>query len=110
MKSLSSLFLLPFLIGAAVTTEALGTDCPEGVKSCKVITLTPDEEQVLIAPRMILDTAAVARQLDLANLVAYFRSKIDKAEAGTVKAAPAEDKGNPALGAGPKTPAAEAPK
>lgn len=87
MKSRSSLLAFFFLVSS---TLANATDCPEGAKSCKVITLTPDEEQVLTAPRMILDTAATARQLDLANLVAYFRSKIDKAEAGTVKQPPAD--------------------
>lgn len=69
---------------------ANATDCPANAPSCKVITLTPDEEQVLIQPRGILDTAAQARQIDLANLVAYFRAKIDKAPQGDVKA-PAAD-------------------
>ena len=88
MKYRSS--LLAFFL---LASPALATDCPEGAKSCKVITLTLDEEQVLIQPRGILDTAAAARQLDLANIVAYFRQKIDKAPLGDVK-----------------TPAADAPK
>lgn len=88
MKFRSSLLLLPFLIGA---TQALATDCPPDAKSCKVITLTPDEEQVLIAPRMILDTAATGRQIDLGGVIAYFRNKIATAPAGEVKAEPPKE-------------------
>lgn len=84
MKFRSS--LLAFFL---LSNAANATDCPEQAKSCKILTLTPEEEQLLVNPRGILDTAAQARALDLSNVVAYFRAKIDKAEAGTVKAPPA---------------------
>lgn len=96
-----SLFALAFFL---IAYTAYAVDCPENAKSCKVLVLTPEEEQLLVNPRGILDTAAQARQLDLANVVAYFRAKIDKAEAGTVLAAPKP------LGEGGKAPSADAPK
>lgn len=66
---------------------AHAVECPAGAPSCKVLTLTPDEERVLTGPNGILDTAAQARQLDLANLVSYFRQKLSTAPAGEVKKA-----------------------
>lgn len=100
MKFRSSLRAFPdytVLIGsvAAISltfliTPASATDCPEQAKACKVITLTPEEEQYLVKPGGLLDTAAQARQLDLARIAIYFVNKIAQAEAGTVKA-PAAD-------------------
>lgn len=80
MKFLSSLILLLLI------NPALAESCPPGAPSCKVVVLTPDEEKVLLGERGIFDTAAQARQLDLANLVIYFRNKIQSAPAGTVPA------------------------
>ena len=39
--------------------------CPPGTPSCKVLILTPQEEQILTAPNGILATAEQARFLDL---------------------------------------------
>jgi hypothetical protein len=77
---LAALFLTPL--------AAHATDCPEGLKSCKVLILTPDEEKLLTAPNGILDTAAQARSLDLGKVVAFFYQKIATAPQGEVKAPP----------------------
>lgn len=78
MKFRSSLLFLFFI------NPAFAADCPAGAPSCKVLTLTPDEEAILIQPRGILDTAATGRQLDLGHVAAYFRSRIEKAPSGNV--------------------------
>jgi hypothetical protein len=72
------------LVGLVAAPLAYATDCPPDVKSCKVLVLTPDEEAALVNPRGVLDTAQAARNLDLANIVAYFRNKIATAPAGNV--------------------------
>ncbi len=94
---------LPALLLAslAFVTPASAADCPPGAPSCKVITLTPDEERVLTGPNQVLDTAQQGRPLDLAQIVMYFRSKIATAPAGEVsKPAPA-----PATSPAPPAPA-----
>lgn len=88
---------LSFLL---LSTAAHATDCPAGAPSCKVITLTPEEENVLTGQRGIFDTAAQGRALDLANLVAYFRNKIATAPAGDVPK-PTDEKAK--VGDAPKT-------
>ena len=64
---------------------------------------------MLMGQNGILDTAAQAALLDLGQFAVYLKTRIGSAPAGEVKpvtpTAPAE--GNPALGAGPKNPAAE---
>jgi hypothetical protein len=80
----SKLFCASLLASALFPVMANATDCPPDVKSCKVLVLTPDEEAALVNPRGVLDTAQAARNLDLANIVAYFRNKIATAPAGTV--------------------------
>ena len=67
---------------------ALAVDCPAGAPSCKVIVLTPIEEEALVRQNGIFDTAEKARFLDLSALVNYFRQKIEKAPPGEVKAEP----------------------
>lgn len=59
-------------------------ECPAGAKSCKVLVLTPEEEQALMQPRGVLDTAREGRPLDLGQVVSYFRERISRAPAGTV--------------------------
>lgn len=69
------------------------TDCPSPAP-CKVITLSPEEEQALTGQKMVFDTAVAGRQIDLFGVVAYFREKIGRAPAGDaakpVEAKPAE--------------------
>jgi hypothetical protein len=73
---LNAVFVLPALADPR-------TDCPSPVP-CKVMTLTVEEEKILLDERGILATAATARSLDLAALVVYFQQKIAKAPAGDV--------------------------
>lgn len=61
------------------------TDCPDP-GPCKVVTLSAQEEKILIDERGILATAAQARSLDLGSLATYFQQKIARAPAGDVKA------------------------
>lgn len=85
------------LLTLASCAPSYAADCPPGAPSCKVITLTPDEERVLTGPNQVLDTAQQGRPLDLAQIVMYFRSKIATAPAGEiVKPAPAASPAPPA--------------
>jgi hypothetical protein len=63
------------------------TDCPDA-SPCKVVTISAQEEKVLLDERGILATAAQARQLDLGGLATYFQQKIAKAPAGDPKEVP----------------------
>lgn len=73
--------------------DAWATECPNPGEPCKVIVLTPQEEQMLMNKNGVLDTAQAARFIDLGNIVSYFREKIAHAPAGDMKPAPkAEDK------------------
>lgn len=63
------------------------TDCPTPAP-CKVLTLTADEEKVLLGQNMIFDTAVAGRQLDLFGAAAYMRQKIATAPAGDMPKAP----------------------
>lgn len=56
--------------------------------TCKVIVLTPLEEQALTGERGILDTAQLGRPLDLTGAVTYFRDKIKSAPEGKPSAGP----------------------
>ena len=66
-------------------TKVRAEECPAGVRSCKVITLTPDEEEALVGKDRILDSAAQARFIDLGPAVSFFKQKIATAPNGTVK-------------------------
>ena len=57
--------------------------CPAG-KACKVLTLTPEEQDMLLRDKGILQTAVQARPLDLGAIVQYFVTKIEHAPAGKV--------------------------
>lgn len=78
--ALGMIYLFLWTIGVVEAAE-----CPTPGEPCKVITLSPQEEQFLTTKNGILDTAQAARYLDLGNVVAYFRDKIAKAPAGEVK-------------------------
>lgn len=67
--------------------DVSGVQCPAPTPgspsaTCKVITLTPLEEQALVGERGILDTAQQGRPLDLTGAVTYFREKIKQASEG----------------------------
>ena len=93
MKSvLSAAFLL------ATSVSAFAVECPPGMPSCKVLFISPQEEQALIQQSGILATAAQGRPLDLGQAVQYFMAKIKDAPAGEVKKPEKPDaSGNPAL-------------
>jgi hypothetical protein len=86
------------IVVAALTAVALlafasfarAEECPPGVQACKVLVLTPDEEQALMQPRGVLDTAREGRPLELGQIAAYFRDRIARAPAGTVPAPKAD--------------------
>ena len=64
--------------------KARAEDCPPNAKSCKVLTLTPEEQDMLVRDKGILQTAVQARPLDLGAVVQYFVNKIEHAAAGKV--------------------------
>ena len=79
------LILIAVLAAALFSPSAFATDCPAGAKSCKVLTITPEEEEALTGSGRILDTALQGRFIDLNGAVKYFRDKITNAPAGVVK-------------------------
>lgn len=78
-------YLISIAIAIVMANAAMAADCPAGAKSCKVITLTPEEEEALVGTGRILDTALQGRFIDLNGAVKYFQDKIAKAPAGIVK-------------------------
>lgn len=82
--ALAAILLLP--------AAAAAVECPAGVASCKVLTLSPQEEAVLTQPGGVLATAAEARKVDYSGFVQYFIQRIKEAPAGEpVKPPPAAD-------------------
>lgn len=60
--------------------------CPTPGEPCKVLLLSPQEEQMLMTKNGILDTAAQARAIDLGQFSVYLKTRIAGAPAGEVKA------------------------
>lgn len=58
-------------------------DCPPG-GPCKVLILTPQEEQALLQPGGVLDTAEKGAFVQLSGFISYLRNKIATAPAGIV--------------------------
>jgi hypothetical protein len=87
------LALLAYMLGPVFAAEPdkLG-QCPNPGQPCKVITLTQDEEDILVGKPLkqvgILPTAAQARSLDLGQFVSYFLQKIQSAPHGEMKPDP----------------------
>ena len=79
-------YLIPLLLLSTAVFADDRTTCPDPTP-CKVITLTAQEEKVLLDERGIFATAAQARQLDLAAIATYFQQKLAKAPAGDPKSA-----------------------
>lgn len=85
------------LIGTPVFSQDISkTPCPSPqpnqAPTCKILTLTPQEEQALLGAQGILESAEWARRLDLQGPVTYFRNKIQSAPAGVPYAAEAPAK------------------
>ena len=82
-----ALALLVFAGVLLAVVIAKSAECPPGVQRCKVITLTPEEEQVLMQPGGIFEIAERGATVQLSAPVKYFREKIIAAPAGEVKKA-----------------------
>lgn len=93
MKRLALITALALMSTAAFAQEIVHVQCPAPTlqspgTTCKVITLTPLEEQALTGERGILDTAQLGRPLDLTGAVTYFREKIKVAPEGKASTGP----------------------
>ena len=80
MKTIVTAVILTF----AMIFNALAVECPPGMARCKVLTISPEEEQALTAPNGILATAEQGRFIDLNGAVKYFREKIASAPLGEI--------------------------
>lgn len=89
--------------GPSIVTP-LRVQCPTPGEPCKILFLTPAEEQMLTQRNGVLDTAAQGRSLDLGQFVVYFKTRLASAPSGEIKPVPAAQ-GNPDKGAGPMIPA-----
>lgn len=86
------------MLAAVVAAYADDYPCPPGAKSCKVLTLTPDEEQTLIGPEMIFDHAVWANRVKFEGMVQAWREKLRQAPAGGAKSEPSPNGEAPASG------------
>lgn len=102
-------FALFFMFISSVrlhAAEIKDVTCPVAGQKCKVIVLSPDEENLLIKPQGVLDTASAGRYIDLGNVVAYFRVKLMQAAEGQVQPLPVTTSATPTPSIKP-TPGAE---
>jgi hypothetical protein len=76
---------MKLLLAAAVAfaSPALAVECPRDMPACKVLFLSPQEEQLLTAPQGVLLTASEGRKVDYAGFVQYFLQRIKEAPNGT---------------------------
>ncbi len=82
-------YLIALIIAITVFTvlssRVPAAECPQGVPRCKVLVVTPDMEQALVGPNMILDTAEYGNRMGLSGAVQFFKKAIADAPAGDVK-------------------------
>ena len=71
--------------GMLLAVSAKAEDCPAGVRTCKVLTLTPEEVAALVQPGGVFDQAVWANRSGMTGLVDAWKRKIETAPAGTVK-------------------------
>lgn len=95
------------LILIASVTFVHAETCPTPGEKCKILILSPQEENLLTGQNGILDTAAQGRQIDLGGFAVYFKSKIATAPAGEVK--PADQPKSPLGGANNPPPVLDTP-
>lgn len=71
-----------------LVSPAFAVDCPSGAKQCKVLIVTPEEEQVLTQQNGIFEMAEWAFR-PLGQAAKYWREKLATAPAGnTLPTAP----------------------
>lgn len=56
--------------------------CPPGAKTCKVVTITPEEENTLVGPEMIFDHAEWANRVKFSAMLPSWRHKLLNAPPG----------------------------
>lgn len=84
--------LILFLFGGRrAFAQADPAMCPPGAKSCKILTITPEEEQTLAGTDMIWDQALWARQ-QFGPLLKAWRDKFQAAPPGKPYQEPASAK------------------
>lgn len=81
-----------WIVSVAWAFKALAAECPPNPPGtppgCKVLTLSPQEEAILVQERGILATAAEGRKIELEAATMYFRQRIQSAPPGEVKQEP----------------------
>lgn len=80
----SRMFRIAFL-ASLLATPAFAIECPSPGQPCKWISLSQQEEAILVQDKGILATAAEGRRVDLGEVSLYFRKKIESAPQGEVK-------------------------
>ena len=65
-----------FMMAMNAASRAEDVACPPGVPSCKVISVTADEERVLVGPAGIFDSAEFANRMNLSGPIQYWRNKL----------------------------------
>jgi hypothetical protein len=73
--------IIMIVFGLAYCANA--AECPPGVPKCKVLVISPEMEQALVGPNMILDTAEWGNRVGLAGAAAFFRKLIADAPIST---------------------------
>jgi hypothetical protein len=71
-----------------IAAEKATTECENIGEPCKIVRITPQEEQLLIRQGGVLDTASAGRYIELGNVTSYFRMKLMQAPQGEMKLPP----------------------
>lgn len=96
MPSYVRIALLSLTLVVPAAAQDIGkTPCPPPQPGqppqCKVLLISPQEEQALAGPNMILDVAEWGRRVDLSQAVQYFKQRLRDAPQGQpYQVAPAE--------------------
>ena len=94
-KGLGVAIGLTGLFFLAMNAMAYAQNCPPGVPSCKIVSMSPDEVQSLTGPGLIFDSAEWANRANLSAAVAAWKQKIASSPAGTVAKPPEPPKDAP---------------
>lgn len=81
-------WLLILALGVAAGAafgQPVPVECPPQAASCKIVVITPEEENTLTAPNMLFDAAVYANRMNFSHLVEAWKQKLATSPPGTVK-------------------------
>ena len=88
LKRLSIALLASLPSVSLAQSPMVHPECPTVNEPCRILYLSPQEEQLLTGKNGILDTAAQGRAIELGGFAVYFKQKIATSIFGEVKSPP----------------------